>query len=190
MVRGHSPGRLLATAIRNRFEAGDLDAATDYLAQCFAEQTLTGECPTCDVTLYPVAVPVYLALGDLDQAERASRKAQETALLFRSQAWSAAARSCHGLVAGARHEWAAATESLGDALRTFEALGQPYDVARTLEALADVADAGAPADAGQASALRARAAELYARLGSPRAAQLGAAPTGEVAGKRQGSGAL
>ncbi len=170
MVRGHSPGRLLATAIRNRFEAGDLAAATEYLAQSFAEQAMTGECATCDVMLYPAAVPVYIALGDLQQAEQASQKAQETALLFRSQSWSAAANLCRGLLATARQEWQSATENFAAALHMFEALEQPYEVARTLDALADVADAmGSPA--AEADALRERADDLHAHLGSRRAAR-------------------
>jgi len=167
MVRGHSPGRLLATAIRNRYEAGDLGAATEYLAQSFAEQAMTGECATCDVMLYPAAVPVYIALGDLQQAERASAKADETALMFRSRAWSASASSCRGLLAAARQEWQSACESLAAALQIFEALEQPYDVARTPETLADVAH-GSGSTAAEAGVLRKRADDLHARLGSRR----------------------
>ena len=176
MVREHTPGRLLATAIRNRYEAGDLQTATEYLAQSFADQELLGECPTCDVMLYPAAVPVYLKLGDLQQAERASQKAEETALLFRSRAWAAAALSCRGQLAAARADWHAASDRFTAALRTFETLDQPYDVARTLEVLADVTDALSKPVA-DARALRRRAAELYARLGVVR---------GEVAGKSGG----
>jgi tetratricopeptide (TPR) repeat protein len=167
MVRGHTPGRLLATAISNRFEAGDLDAATQYLAQCFAEQALTGNCPTCDVMLYPAAVPVYLALGDLQQAERASQKAEETAQLFRSRAWTAASFSCRGLLAARRGEWPAATESFSAALRMFETLDQPYDIARTLDALAEAADA-MDTPSPRTDAMRRRATELYTRLGLAR----------------------
>ena len=189
MVRVHTPARLLATAARNRFEAGDLDAATDYLAQGFAEQAASAarntlarltrqssDCPTCDVMLYPTAVPIYLAADDLPRAELATRKAEQTALLFRSPAWRATARVCHGLLAAARQEWPAAARSFEAALRTFEALGQPYDIARTAEALADVADASGT---GAGLAWRRRAADIYQQLGSPRGR--------EAAGKGRGS---
>jgi hypothetical protein len=166
MVRQHTPARLLATAIRNRYEADDLGAATEYLAQGFAEQELLGECPTCDVMLYPAAVPVYLALGDVRRAESASHKAEETALLFRSRAWTAAALSCRGLLAAARKDWHAAAESFAAALRMFETLDQPYDIARTLDALADATDA--LTRQADSDALRRRAADLYAHLGAPR----------------------
>ena len=90
--------------------------------------------------------------------------------MFRSQAWSAAAASCRGLLAMARQEWQSATENFAAALHVFEALEQPYEVARTLEALADVADAMGSA-AAEADALRKRADDLHARLGSLRAAR-------------------
>jgi uncharacterized protein HemY len=165
MVREHTPARLLATAIQNRYEADDLEAAAEYLAQGFAEQALTGECPTCDVMLYPAAVPVYVALGELQAAEGASRKAEDTALLFRSRAWTAVALSCRGQLAAAREDWAAASDSFSAALRTFEAIDQPYDVARTLRALADATDAMSKPNA---DTLRQRASDLYVRLGVER----------------------
>jgi ATP/maltotriose-dependent transcriptional regulator MalT len=164
MVRDHTPGRLLATAIRNRLEAGDLVAAEQYLALSSAEQALNGECPTCDVMLYPVAVPVYLARGDMAQAEQARQKADETALLFRSRAWSAAALSCRGQIAAARGDGSAAADSFTAALRIFEALDQPYDIARTLDALAR-AVAATPTPPVDTDVLRRRATAIYARLG-------------------------
>jgi hypothetical protein len=167
MVRQHTPARLLATAIRNRYEADDLGAASAYVATGFAEQALLGECPTCDVMLYPAAVPVYLALGDVQRASHATQKAEETALLFRSRAWTAAALSCRGLLAAARTDWQSAADGFAAALRIFEALDQPYDIARTLEALADATDA-LPRPVADSAALRRRAADLFARLGAPR----------------------
>ncbi|MBI3971567.1 MAG: tetratricopeptide repeat protein [Chloroflexi bacterium] len=133
----------------------------------FASQEEVGECPGCDVLLYPVAVPIYLALGRLEEAEAACRKAEETALLFRSQAWVAAARHARGLIARARGDWSLAADRLQAARDLFEALGQPYDVARSLEALAEVAAQAGPLlpdlDAG---ALRRQARSLYERLGA------------------------
>jgi len=171
MVRGHTPARLLATAVRNRLEVGDLDRASEYLADGFAEQAHAGDCPTCDVMLYPEAVSVYVALGDLAQAEHACRKAEQTALVFASSAWTASARYCQGALAAARGERTAAAQSFEVALQAFETLGQPYDIARSLEALAAVVDTGEQREPSAAE-LRQRAAEIYTQLGSPRAALL------------------
>jgi tetratricopeptide (TPR) repeat protein len=167
MVRWHSIGRILTTITRNRFEAGDLPAAATYLAECLAVQQEIGECPGCDVLLYPVAVPIYLALGQMEEAEATCRKAEEIALAFRSQAWIGAARHVRGLVAQARGEWDEAARRLIAARDTFEALGQPYDVALALEALGDVAAVAGPSTAfGDAATSHKQAAALYARLGA------------------------
>src|SRR5262249_28307618 len=132
-----------------------------------AEQESIGECPTCDVMLYPAAVPVYIALDDLHQAERACQKAEETALLFRSRAWMAAALACRGHLAMANKDWDAAGDSYSAALRTFETLDQPYDIALTLDALANAHEASAK-PRSSTDALRRRAADLYTRLGASR----------------------
>jgi tetratricopeptide (TPR) repeat protein len=150
---------------------GDLDRATEYLAEGFAEQARAADCPTCDVMLYPEAVSVYLALGDLVKAEHAYRKAEQTALLFASSAWTASARYCQGALFAARGERAAAAQSFKAALQAFETLGQPYDIARSLEALAAVVGTGEQRESSTAE-LRRRAAEIYMQLGSPRAALL------------------
>jgi tetratricopeptide (TPR) repeat protein len=165
MVQWHSVGRILTTLARNRYEAGDLTAGADYLAQGFANQQEIGECPGCDVLLYPVAVPIYLALGQRDDAERACRLAEATALHFRSQAWKAAARHARGLVAGTCGLWPAAAGQLLAARDLFQTLGQPYDLARSLEALAGVARRAGPALPNlDAADLLQQARTIYAQL--------------------------
>jgi tetratricopeptide (TPR) repeat protein len=161
MVRWHSVGRILTTLARNRA------AAADYLGQGFANQQEIGECPGCDVLLYPVAVPISLALGQRDDAERACRLAEVTALHFRSQAWKAAAHHARGLVASACGLWPAAADQLLAARDLFQTLGQPYDLARSLEALAAVARSAGPAlpDLDAADLLQ-QARTIYAQLGA------------------------
>lgn len=167
MVRYHGTGRVLIALARNRFEAGDLALATEYLARGFAAQQEAGQCLTCDVLLYPVAVPLYIALDDLTLAEQACRKAEETATAFRSQAWVATARYLRGLFTIARSDWHVAVDCLQEALERFEALPQPYDVARSLEALADVATKASPSLPHLSPPeLRQRALEVYLRLGA------------------------
>jgi hypothetical protein len=91
--------------------------------------------------------------------------------VFASSAWTASARYCQGALAAARGERTAAAQSFEVALQAFETLGQPYDIARSLEALAAVVDTGGQRDSSAAE-LRQRAAEIYTQLGSPRAALL------------------
>jgi tetratricopeptide (TPR) repeat protein len=167
MVRGHGIGRVLATLAYNRLEAGDLARAADYLAQGFAMQRKAGDCPSCDVLLYPAAVPIFLALGDLEQAEAACSKAEETALSFSSRAWAATARYLRGVLSAAAGEHVGAVAALRAALGMFEALQQTYEVARTLTALAEVAEAcRTVAEDLNPVTLRQRAAELYDQLGA------------------------
>jgi tetratricopeptide (TPR) repeat protein len=167
LVRMHSRTRLYGTLARNCLDVGDLAGAADAVARGFAAQQEAGECASCDVLLYPAAVPTYLALGDLQQAEHAARKAEEVASAFRSNVWVANARYLSGLVASERGDWQLAADAFADALAVFEALEQPFDVARTLETMATLATKAEPAlPALDAQDLGARAAAIYAQLGA------------------------
>jgi len=161
----HSRTRILATLARNRLQTGALDAARDSVDRAFAAQRDLGGCVTCDALLYPTAVPVYLATGAIDLATQASRQADATAGSFGSRAWVAAADQARGLVLAARGEDQAADASLSAAVATFERLGQPYDLARALSALA-VVRARAPRRRDGAAELSQRADGLYRALGA------------------------
>ncbi len=160
MVRAHGLGRVIATLASTEFLAGDLEAATRHLARGMATHQVVGDCAGCDVHLYPAAVPIYLALGDLVLAEESARKADETAGAFRSQAWVATARYLLGLVAAQRDDRELAEQRLEEAIDRFDGLRQPYDAALASLALARLSD-----DAARASSLRARAHEQLAALG-------------------------
>ncbi|HXE71750.1 MAG TPA: hypothetical protein VNO81_03735 [Candidatus Nitrosotenuis sp.] len=162
LVRFHSMTRLFATLAENRLEAGELDRASQYLAAGLAAQQECGECASCDVLLYPAAVPIYLSLGEVTAAEAACTRAEETAEAFGSQAWRAVAACLRGRVHLARGELWAAAGSLETARVLFEALEQPYDLARTLEQEARVLEALGR----EAEPLRARARALCGRLGA------------------------
>ena len=161
MVKAHSTGRILATLALTEFADGTLEAAARYLARGVATQKVVGECAGCDVLLYPAAVPIYLALGDIGKAEDAARKADEVAGAFRSQSWVATARYLLGLVAAEQGDGSLARERFDDALQRFEALEQPYEVARIRLALAEVAESSA-----QSEALRSDAADAMDHLRS------------------------
>jgi tetratricopeptide (TPR) repeat protein len=143
MVLSHSPTRLYTSLADNRLRAGDPSRAAGYLAEGYAaQQTFVsygfGECVTCDVLLYPAAVAVHLAQGELEQAERACARAEEATTWFHSRAGLATARYLRGLLAEAGGEHRLARECLGEALARFREVGQPYEQARCLEALGRV----------------------------------------------------
>ena len=162
MVRAHSLGRILSTLALTAYEQGELEEATRYLARGFATQQVVGDCAGCDVLLYPAAVPIYLAHGDLGLAEEAARKADEVAGAFRSQSWVGTARYLLGLVATAQEDGGLARERLRQALDRFEELDQPYEIARVALALGEVEE-----DEEAAESLRIRARDLLDRLGAP-----------------------
>jgi tetratricopeptide (TPR) repeat protein len=166
MVRAHSLGRIYATLAVNSYDSGELQQATRYVARGFAVQREVGDCAGCDVLLYPAAVPVYIARGELDRAESAVRKAAETAAAFQSRAWVATARYLAGLLACAHSDWRAATGHFEESATTFEKLGQPYSLARSLESLA-VAQSHVSSTPGKAvERLVHRAAGHYREVGA------------------------
>ncbi len=184
-VRHHSRTRLYATLARNRLQAGAIDAAVEAVRSAQAVRRDVGACLTCDALLHPVSVPVALAGGRPDLARLAAEQATESGAEFQSGAWRAAAAHARGLLAIADQDGPGAVRDLDAASRTFAALGQPYDEARSLEALA-VALRRDPAGHGDRYLSRQRrASAIYARLGaapdSDRLASL--ASIGKMAGR-------
>jgi ATP/maltotriose-dependent transcriptional regulator MalT len=144
MVLEHSPTRLRAALAANRLEAGDADGAAAALERGFEASAAVaagfGECVTCDVLLYPVAVAVRLARGEPEEAERACRRVEDSTSWFQGRAWIGTAHEVRGLLARASGDRARAADQLTRARCTFAALGQPYDEARCMAALATVVD--------------------------------------------------
>lgn len=165
-VRHHSFTRTLTSLAQNRLQAGDLDGATAWIQESFAVQGEVGECITCDGLLYPVAVPIFLAAGELERAELACARAEELAASFRSRARGAGAQHARGLVAAKRGDLLAAREALAAAVATFEALGQPYDAARSMQALALVGRRAGTDGGAAADDFERRARRLYRRVGA------------------------
>lgn len=142
MVLEHSPTRLLAALAANRLAAGDTDGAAEALDRGLEASAAVaagfGECVTCDVLLFPVAVAVRLARGEMDEAERACRRVEDSTAWFHGRAWIATAYEVRGLLAHARGDRDVAADLLGRARAAFAVLGQPYDEARCTAALATV----------------------------------------------------
>lgn len=138
MVQVHSMTRLLGGLTSNRLEADDLQSATEYLAKGLEIQRQVGQCVPCDVLLYPAAVPLYIALGDLEQADWACSQLEDAANRFGSRAWVAQARYLRGLLAGEFQEWDRSKSLLREALSIYEELGQPYELAQSQQVLGEV----------------------------------------------------
>lgn len=141
MVLEHSPTRLLTALAANRLADGDLEGANDALERGFAAQAEVvaqgfGECVTCDVLLYPVAVRVRLARGELAEAEAACQRIEESTTWFHSRVWIATAHEARGLLAKAEGDLAMAADHFEQACAAFASLDQPLDEARCSEALA------------------------------------------------------
>ena len=137
MVLEHSPTRLLTALASNRLAAGDLEGATDALERGFEAQAAVvaqglGECVTCDVLLYPVAVAVRLARGELAEAEAACRRVEESTTWFHSRVWIATAHETRALLARAEGNIDFSADQFEQARAGFAALGQPFDEARCL----------------------------------------------------------
>jgi DNA-binding SARP family transcriptional activator len=160
-VRHHSFTRTFAALAQNRLQAGDLGAALEYLEEGTSILQETGECITCDGLIHPVAVPIYLAIGDAERAEAACGLAEQLAGSFRSRARAAGARHVRGLLAAKSGDLPLARTCLSAAVATFDELGQPYDVARSLQALATLGRGHTTTDD-----LARRAQGLYDRIGA------------------------
>ena len=166
-VQIHSMTRIYGSLAQNRLEADDLAMAASYLAEGFTARQEFGECVTCDVLLYPSAVPIYIALGDFDQADWACRRIEETASGFGSRIWVAYARYLRGMLAAETQENEQAFRLLPESLTTFEELEQSYDIARSMEYLADVITRkGSTSIESDPEELLKQAKAIYARLGS------------------------
>lgn len=146
MVQVHSMTRIFGGLTSDRLEAGDLQGATEYLAKGLEVQGAVGKCVPCDVLLYPAAVPLYIALGDLEQADWACSQLEDSANRFGSRAWIAQARYLRGLLAGEFQEWKRAKTLLRGAMSIYEELKQPFDLSNTQRALGEVLLRGGTVD--------------------------------------------
>jgi hypothetical protein len=160
--------RVYATSAFNALERGDPAAAAWAIDEAAAAGERFGGCAVCGALLDPVAVETFLALGDLDRAERHAQGAERTAALWESGAWQAMAGMARAGVDQARGDHAVASERFLAAAAAFERLGQRFDAARCLLAAGQsAADAGG---AQPARALAGRALTTFDALGAATAA--------------------
>lgn len=167
MVKVHSMTRLYGALALNRLEADDLQAADRYLRRGFRVQRAVGECVPCDVLMYPAAVPLYIATGDLEKADRACTQLEDAANSFGSRAWIAQARYLRGVLLGEFQEWERSKWLLREALAIYKDLEQPYEWAQVAQALGEVILRGeaVPGDEDPEAILR-DALSTYEKLGA------------------------
>ena len=164
-MRAHCLTRLYASMTRNRLMVGELESADHYLALGLSMSERHGHCATCHALLYPAAVSLHIARGNLSAAEDACRQLEEAAQQYQSQAWMAMARQARGELAAARGDFDDAMACYDEASVGFKATGNQYDAARCLKAMAEIRrKRKAPNDAKMAKDEAAEARLILERL--------------------------
>ncbi|GIV97081.1 MAG: hypothetical protein KatS3mg057_1738 [Herpetosiphonaceae bacterium] len=135
-MRAHCLARLYAAMTRNRLQAGDVDAASSYLALGLAMGQRHGNCATCDALLLPAAVSVYIAQGNCAMAEDFCTQLAQAAAKYSSRTWIAMARQAAGELAAAQGRLDEALRFYEEARAAFTAAGNEYDATRCRAALA------------------------------------------------------
>ena len=167
MVQVHSMTRLYGALAQNRLDVGDVQAANRYLERGFRVQRAVGKCVPCDVLMYPAAVPLYIAIGDLEKADWACAQLEDAANGFVSRAWIAQARYLRGVMLGESQEWERSKSILREALSIYRDLEQPYESAQVAQALGEVILRGGSISGDEdAESLLKEAYETYSTLGS------------------------
>ena len=164
-MRAHCLTRLYASMTRNRLRVGELESADHYLALGLSMSERHGHCATCHALLYPAAVSLHTARGNLSAAEDACRQLEAAAQQYQSQAWMAMARQARGELAAAQGDFDGAMACYDEASVGFKATGNQYDTARCLKAMAEIRrKRKAPNDAKMAKDEAAEARLLLKRL--------------------------
>jgi tetratricopeptide (TPR) repeat protein len=165
IMRAHCLTRLYASMTQNRLQAGDIDAADHYLALGLTMSERHGHCATCHALLYPAAVSVCVAQGTLPEAEDFCRQLEEAAQNYGSGAWIAMARETRGELAAAQGDLETALKRYDEAGQNFKAIGNEYEAARCLKAMAEIRrKRRAPGDAKIAKNEAAEAALILKHL--------------------------
>lgn len=166
-MRAHCQVRLYACMAQNRLAARDLVGARQHLQQGLRTFDRHGACVTCNALLYPVAVRIHLALGNLSDAEDFGYRLRDAAARYGSRGWTAMAAQVHGIILTHQGAYDEALASLRQALTLYEAMGQPYDHAVAAVDLAEaLARRDRSSDRDEARELLRRARETFERLGA------------------------
>lgn len=138
IMRAHCLTRLYASMTRNRLIAGEIDAANHYLELGLSMSERHGHCATCHALLYPAAVSVHIARGELSLAEAFCRQLEQASSKYQSRTWVAMARQSRGELAAAQNNLEMALACYEEASQAFKAIGNQYEAARCLSAMAEI----------------------------------------------------
>jgi tetratricopeptide (TPR) repeat protein len=164
-MRAHCLTRLYASMTRNRLIADEIEAADHYLTLGLAMSERHGHCSTCHALLYPAAVSLRIAQGNLSMAEDCCHKLEEAAQEYQSQAWMAMARQARGELADARGDFDSAMVRYDEASVAFKATGNQYEAMHCLIAMAEIRrKRKAPSDTKRAKEEAAEAQLILERL--------------------------
>lgn len=165
VMRAHCLTRLYASMTRNRLLAGEIGAAGHYLALGLMMSERHGHCATCHALLYPAAVSLHIARGQLSLAEDFCRQLEDAAKQYQSRAWVAMARQARGELSIARNDLETALTCYEEASQAFKDMGNEYESARCLAAMAEIRrKRKSPGDAKLARGEAAEAGQILERL--------------------------
>lgn len=136
-MRAHCLARLYASMTDNRLQAGDLEAADEYLERGLAMGERHGNCSTCDALLLPVAVSLRLAQDRESEAGEFAKELGQAADEYDSRVWRAMSNRAQGELKVARGDLEAAIRSLKRAQELYEHTGNTYEAARSQVLLAE-----------------------------------------------------
>lgn len=166
LMRAHCLARLYAAMARNRLAAGDVKAASQVLDLGLAMSERHGHCTTCDALLLPAAVSVRVAEGDFQAAQHFCHRLDEAAEQYGSRLWLAMARQSRGELAAAQGQFDAALGYYTEAQAGFASAENKYEVARCLDAIAELRLAlGTPEDIAVGQATRRESRRILEQLG-------------------------
>ncbi len=123
LARGREPVPGYALLLARR---GDVASGLDILDRTLRSPGLT---PWTRARILPVLIQLALEAGDMGKAESAVEELAEIGRVSRSELFIAQARAGAGRIALARGDPTNAIDALKDALKTFTAIGLPFETA-------------------------------------------------------------
>jgi tetratricopeptide (TPR) repeat protein len=137
-MRDHCLRQLYAAGIRNRIGAGDAVGALALVEAIRAHTATSPPCAVCQVELCEALATFHLKSGEPEKALPHVEQARQLTGYAQSRPGRARLARAHGQIHAARGEPAEAERCLLEAAGLFRALGDQYDLALTLQALAAV----------------------------------------------------
>lgn len=166
-MRAHCQVRLYACMAQNRLSAQDREGAHYFLQQGLRTLERHGACVTCNALLYPVAVRIHLADGNLKEADAFGRLLETAAARYGSRGWSAMAAHMCGLIQHHQGRLDEAAAALRHAMDVFRSMGQPYDAAlAAVDQVQVLMQRNKPGDGPEARRLLGEAEQTFRRVGA------------------------